>query len=31
MDHAHALTASFKFLHVTGSAKSKSFQLSLEQ
>jgi recombining binding protein (suppressor of hairless) len=24
------LTASFKFLHVTGSAKSKSFQLSLD-
>ena len=28
MDHAHALTASFKFLHVTGSAKSKNFQPS---
>lgn len=26
----HNLTASFKFLHVTGSAKSKSFQLSLD-
>ncbi|RPD64861.1 hypothetical protein L227DRAFT_494481 [Lentinus tigrinus ALCF2SS1-6] len=25
-----SLTASFKFLHVTGSAKSKSFQLSLD-
>ncbi|EKM61228.1 uncharacterized protein PHACADRAFT_190379 [Phanerochaete carnosa HHB-10118-sp] len=26
----HNLSASFKFLHVTGSAKSKSFQLSLD-
>ncbi|KAI0094950.1 transcription factor [Irpex rosettiformis] len=26
----HNLSANFKFLHVTGSAKSKSFQLSLE-
>lgn len=26
----HNLTASFKFLHVTGSAKTKSFQLSLD-
>lgn len=26
----HNLAASFKFLHVTGSAKSKSFQLSLD-
>ncbi|EMD41995.1 hypothetical protein CERSUDRAFT_110536 [Gelatoporia subvermispora B] len=26
----HSLTASFKFLHVNGSAKTKSFQLSLD-
>lgn len=26
----HNLTASFKFLHVSGTAKSKSFQLSLD-